>query len=154
MWEISNLSQLSGLLYSVIMGVIFGFLYDVLRALRIVKTFKNITVFFQDVFYFVIIANITFIFFLAVTKGEIRLYILIGILVGFLSYFFTLSRLFTKLLKLLFSKTFNLFSLLFNVFYRIFDLCDRKITDFLKNMRKCLKKVLKKGKELVYTNRK
>lgn len=145
MWEISNLSQLSGFLYSVIIGVIFGFIYDVLRALRIVKSFKNISVFFQDVFYFIIIANMTFIFFLAVTKGEIRLYILIGVLVGFLAYFFTLSKFFTILFKLLFSKIFNLFSLIFNLFYRFFNLCDLKISTFFKNILKCLKKGLKKG---------
>ena len=154
MWEISNLSQLSGLFYSVIMGVIFGILYDVLRALRIITNIKNITVFFQDILYCFIIANITFIYFLSVTKGEVRFYILIGTLVGFLAYFFTISKFVILLFKILFSRTLKLIIGFSKLFYKFFDFCDQKITTFLKNLLKCFKKVLKKSECMLYTNRK
>lgn len=154
MWEINNLSQLSGLFYSVIMGVIFGILYDVLRAVRIITNFKNFTVFFQDILYFFIIANITFIYFLSVTNGEIRFYILIGTFIGFLAYFFTISKFVILLFKILFSRTLKLIIGISKLFYRFFDFCDLKITTFLKNVLKCFKKVLKKCKCMLYTNRK
>ena len=84
MWEISNTSQAVSFLYSIILGILYALFYDIFRAVRIVKPQTAFSVFLQDLFYFFITAIVTFIYLLALTNGEIRAYVLVGILIGFL----------------------------------------------------------------------
>ena len=147
MWEISNKLQIFGFLYSIALGMIFSAFYDVLRAFRTVKRPKAILVFIQDIFYFIIISLTSFIFFLAITNGEIRAYILFGIILGFTLFNLLLSP---YLLKILIA-VFNTFSVIFErinkAFYWIFERIDRSLI-------KIFKKGLKIAKGLLYTIKK
>lgn len=154
MWEIHNLSQISGFMYAMILGSLFSLFYDVFRSFRSVKTHSIVLVFIEDLIYFFIIAILSFIFFLSITAGEIRGYILIGILVGFLCFYILLSRYCIYMFTFIFNTLFNIFKLFSKWFYIIFAKIDRFFTKYLKNKLKCYKKGLKKLKVLLYTSKK
>ena len=94
MWEINNSFQIFTFLASIIVGIIYCAFYDIFRALRYVKNFNNFIVFIQDIFYFFIISVTTFIYLLSTTNGQIRFYVLVGILLGFIIFLTTFSRYF------------------------------------------------------------
>ena len=147
MWEISNSVQALTFLYSCILGGIFCLLYDFLRALRYVFKFKNIFVLFQDVFYFFVCSVITFIFLLATTNGEIRGFVICGILLGYVIGFLTFSKMFLKILKFIILKMYSIFRFLNSIFNKFLN----KVNKFLKNMLNSCKKGLKKVKGMLYT---
>ena len=78
--------------YSLALGLVLGFSYDIFRVLRIIINSKNIAVFLQDVLYFMVSGILTFLFVLAVNSGEARLYILAGEAVGWILYHVTLGE--------------------------------------------------------------
>ena len=99
----------------------------------------------------IIISVITFLFLLSVTNGEIRAYIILGIIAGFVLNFLLLSRFNILILKCvlgLISKCLKLFS---SGFYWVFSKIDTILSKFFKNSLICFKKGLKKGKYLLYT---
>ena len=49
-------------------------------------------IFFQDLFFFVSAAILTFFFALTVTGGELRFYLFLGLGIGFTAYYFTIGR--------------------------------------------------------------
>lgn len=154
MWEIDNNLQISAFLFSVVLGVVFEFFYDVFRALRRAVFHKNIFVFFEDIIYFCIISVLSFIYFLSVTNGEIRGFVLLGILLGFLGLYFTLSRYISSALFVVIYWLIKLILSFKRAFYLLFSKIDTILTKFLKNTLVFLKKGLKKCGVLLYTNRK
>ncbi len=154
MWEISNSSQILNFVYSIALGMIFGILYDFLRAFRLIKNHSEIIVFTEDIIYFLLLSISTFVFLITATNGQIRAYILFGIIIGFLIYYFTLSRLIIKILFLLFKTLMIGFSVFLKGFYLIFNKIDTLFISFLKNTLKCFKKLLKMIVGLLYTYRK
>ncbi|MBQ9919839.1 MAG: spore cortex biosynthesis protein YabQ [Clostridia bacterium] len=154
MWEISNTSQAVSFLYSIILGIIYALFYDFFRAVRIVKHHTAFSVFLQDLFYFFITAIVTFIYLLALTNGEIRAYVLVGILIGFLLFIFTISKYYIIALTFVLKLIFKFINLILKGFYIIIGKLDYLITIFLKNTLKCFKKGLKRLITLLYTNRK
>lgn len=154
MWEINNISQAVSFLYSIILGIFFSAFYDIFRSLRLLKKQTTLAVFLQDIIYFLIIAIVTFICLLSLTNGEVRAYILIGILLGFLLFLFTISKFFIIALSFILKIFFKFLSIVLNGFYLIILKIDYFIIFFLKNTLKCFKKVLKRLRCLLYTNRK
>ena len=84
-------------LYDVFLAGGFGFLlgmyYDVFRVIRLMMHSSRWAIFFQDLFFFASSAVVTFFFLLTVTGGGMRVYLLIGLLLGFFAYYFTIGRL-------------------------------------------------------------
>ncbi len=91
MWEISNNTQLYSFFISCIFGAGYCAFYDVFRVVRKIITHTTVIIFFQDILYFTVIGIVTFLLQLAFSAGEIRAYLLLGILLGFVIYNFTLS---------------------------------------------------------------
>lgn len=134
MWEISNNLQFFSFWFSIIVGVIFCVGYDILRALRKVKHLTDLTVFFQDVLYFIFIGFITFFVLMIFANGEIRGYIIFGIVLGFAACFLTFSKIMLKFLILCFGFIYEINLKVVNFFNRLID----KIREFLiKNIKKC-----------------
>ncbi len=151
MWEISNSLQLLSFAYSVCLGVVFCLMYDVLRAFRRVASSKDFAVFVQDIGFSVIAAFLTFTFLLSVTDGEIRLFALFGIALGFVVARLTVSIIFFRVLKFVFSRLFLLYSLVFCNIYKGFDFLEQKGYEIFKKSGKNLKKLLKRVYGLLYT---
>ena len=144
MWEISNQSQITNFIFAIVLGVFFAVFYDLFRAIRIIKFHSSIAVFFEDIAYFSIISLFTFIFFLSATAGEIRGYILIGIFLGFILFYLTISKYYLKALCIIFRLLFRVNSAILKYFYLIFEKIDNLITGFFINALNCFKKLLKK----------
>ena len=79
---LSNLQQLTVLLWSVLFGVCLGAVFDLLRAFRVFVPCSAVTVLFQDLFYFLTAALASFLFIFEVNDGTVRLFILLAFLVG------------------------------------------------------------------------
>ena len=107
MWEIDIKFQLLTFLFACILGALYSAFYDVFRALRLVKNQKPFTIFLEDLFYFITLAFITFFYLLAFTNGEVRFYVIIGIVLGFIVFYILLSKYNLLLLKCLFKIIFH-----------------------------------------------
>lgn len=153
MWEISLSLQIKTSLYGMALGVLLCGLYDIIKALRSISNNGAVGIFVGDIIFSVLSAIITFLFLLATTDGEIRGYALFFEGVGFLISRLTVSVFFLKLFCKVtgfFVKAINKISkLLFKIsvkteglFLRFTDVC-----------KKIIKKLLKKGDELLYTKK-
>ena len=139
MWEISNSSQLISLLYSIAFGMIICIFYDVLRATRFVFKFKNTTIFLQDLFFFIFLAISIFSFLLVTTNGQLRGYIIVGVVIGFSVCRLTISIAIVLVLKFFFTKILSFFDIIKIVFIKI----SKKPLIFCKKLRFLFKKLLK-----------
>lgn len=151
MWEIDNLSQLLGFLYSVVLGIIFCLVYDVLRAFRAEIKFGTAAVFAADILYSVFCAVTCFCFMLSVTGGEIRAFVFVGAAVGFAASRFTVSCIFFFVLRRAVRAALFLFNRISLILGRFFTLMVAKFEFLLKKAEKIcvfskntLKKHLKK----------
>lgn len=150
MWEIDNLSQLTGFFRSVLLGCIYCIIYDFFRAGRKVYKSRTLSVFIQDLCFSLMCAFSCFCFLLAVTNGELRAYILFGIFLGFCICRLTFSRLLFYIFKKIWGflkRIFSRIGIVLNVFFR-------KTEIFLRNRANTLKKLLKKARGLLYTKHK
>ena len=88
-------------LYSVALGGVFGIIYDIFRCLRV--SFKNGTaaVCAEDIICFIIFAFLTFSFMLQYTDGKIRLYVILGEIIGGIGYLKTVGTVTVKLFRVL-----------------------------------------------------
>ena len=151
MWEISNSTQLLGFAYSMGLGGLFCLAYDILRALRKTFLIGTLTVCLQDMVFSVISAFITFTFLLGVTDGEIRAFVIMGIIIGFLVIRSSISVFYLKLLRFVFSRFSKLYHLIFLNIYKGFDFLEQKALRICKKSGKNFKKLLKRVWVLLYT---
>ena len=99
MWEITNLGQSTAFLWSVLLGGALSVVYDLFRLDRLIFNRSVFAVAIEDVLFFVISAISIFCLQLITTNGQIRTFIFVGVIIGFLILRFTLSKLFDLLLK-------------------------------------------------------
>ncbi len=161
MYTISSGEQAVIFFTSLGAGFILGVLYDLFRAIRLAFTQKRAAHIFFDILYCIVAAILGYFYILAVNKGEVRLYILIGILIGGAFYYFScgiavmkLTDLFVfyirKLLRLIYRVLSFPFRLIKNIFQKALDVCgifSKKISKFNK---KIAQKVLPKSRNYVY----
>ena len=76
--EMTNGQQLNELFLSCGMGFLLGAYYDIFRVIRLVMRPGKRTIFFQDLFFFLSSAVVTFIFSLSVMDGQLRFYLFWG----------------------------------------------------------------------------
>ncbi len=104
-------AQTLSFLYSLLFGVALSACYDFIRVLHRKTVHSVLAIQIIDVLFFIISAFITFCFLMIYAKGQIRLYLLLGELLGFLLWSLTLSAVLQKILIALFdffSKTLRL----------------------------------------------
>ncbi len=99
MWEISNSDQILTVLYSIVMGFGACMFYDIFRAYRAASECSKISVFFQDIVFWITEAFCFFLFFFVRTNGEIRGYVLLISAAAFFVCRVTLSVVLFKILK-------------------------------------------------------
>lgn len=119
-------------LQSCILGVFLGCLFDLFRIFRMAVKCGTIFVFIQDILYFSIITFVTFMFLLSYNDGRLRMFILVGELMGSVLYFFSLSILILKSSKLIISVIKKILSVILNPFIKIFKFIKYK-SDSLKD---------------------
>ena len=101
MWEINIGGQALTFLYAVILGFMLCVFYDIIRALRKSGLNGNVSVFITDMLFWLVNTFITFMFLMATTNGQVRAFVLIAELSGFIICRLTLSRLLFPVFKFL-----------------------------------------------------
>lgn len=125
MWEISLADQTLTFLLSLLGGVVLCLLYDLFRIFRLSRNTSSLGLFFEDIFYCVLCGFLTFCFFIVRCSGEIRGYVLLGELLGFLICRCTLSALLLCAAKYV-----------YRFFKRLFDLLARPLRALARFLRK------------------
>lgn len=75
-----------------LLGVFLGFMYDFFKVYRLLLCSKNTSIFFQDILYFFVSAVLTFVFVLCFNCAEVRFYIFIGEIIGWMVYYLTIEN--------------------------------------------------------------
>lgn len=84
--------QLLAFAVSIAAGFLLGAVYDVLRIWRDFFHSERRAVFFQDFFYMIFCAFFSFLLALALNKGAVRIYQLIGEAAGWFVYYYTVGQ--------------------------------------------------------------
>lgn len=135
MWEISSYSQYICFLYSLVLGVSLGIVYDLFKLDRLLFKRSKIFLFFSDILFWLISAFLIFTFCVIFSNGQIRGYIVLGTLLGFVIYRLTLS----KLIFLLVNPLKKLVKKLNNRYYKLIE----KANDFISKQFFKAKKIIK-----------
>lgn len=91
LYGISLAVQTVNFLFSLGFGFLSGFLYDVLRIIRLCISSKKIAIVIFDLIYCILFCFLFFIFLLSVNEGQFRFYLLLGTGCGFSVYYFSLG---------------------------------------------------------------
>ncbi len=96
-------------------GVILGVLFDFFRVLR--KTFKtgDFVTYIEDILYWILAGIIILYNIWFFNDGEIRVFMILGILMGAIIYCLTLSPIFIKIDYFFMKKIKGVFTLLYNI---------------------------------------
>ena len=146
MWEINNLDQFITVLWSLLLGALLSLLYDSFKSVRLSFHHSRVSVFFEDILFGLIGALLSFCLLMLRTKGQIRLFVFLFMIIGFVLWRLTLSRfnvkflcLFLRFLKMIFGKV-----------ECFFEKLGQKLENFFKKFYKTAKKGLKGTKVLLY----
>lgn len=156
MWEINNHNQIITFLLSVCLGVLCCAIYDIVRALRKVCLNSLLAITIGDILLWIFYAFITFIFLISRTNGEIRGYVLLGELLGFVLFRISISKFFYLFFKIIFQKLKAItqkINMLLSGFYIKIEHTAHKVLHFLIKMLKAVKKLLKNTVKLLYTKK-
>lgn len=147
MWEINSASQILTFLYSIVLGFSLGIFFDLPRSFRSIVRYKKSFMFISDLFFWIISAFFTFCFYLVFTNGELRGFVVFGILIGFLIERLTLSQLLVKIYKkifLYFKRVFRRFVALRNkIIDKTFDVLSAAFKKGKIMLKKCIKSAKK-----------
>lgn len=83
-------------LYAIVFGAALGILYDLFRILRMSFSSGKVMVFFQDVTYGAVSGFLMYLFCFIFNNGEVRAYLLIGSVLGFIIYYFSVGSIVMK----------------------------------------------------------
>ncbi len=151
MYSVPHSQQLNIFLCSLGVGFLLGIVYDVLRGIRLSFSESKFLIVIFDLLYFLILSFITFIFILALNKGEVRMYIILGEIIGLLFYYFSFGIAAVKAtdkiiacLKKIYSVVFKAVSFPFRFVKRVFMVILGKIKENLAKTRKKNEKIKKK----------
>ncbi len=115
MYSVPQSEQLTIFAAALGLGFLLGILYDVLRAFRLSITKSRIALIGFDIIYFLLFGIITFLFILALNKGEIRFYIIAGELIGAFFYYVSFGIAVIKITNKVVSLLHKLYALIFKI---------------------------------------
>lgn len=151
MYSVPQNQQLIIFLASIGLGFILGILYDVLRAVRLTVSKSNILIVIFDIIYFLLFGFFTFLFILAMNKGEVRFYIPVGETLGWLFYYFSfglaaikITDILVKLIRGFFSLIIKLVTAPFRLIIKVFSIISAHLLLLFKKIGKISKKIAKK----------
>ena len=138
--KISLTEQTMIFLLSILLGAFLSFIFDFFRIFRAVFKKGILIILLQDLLYYIFCAVITFLFILSLNSGQIRGFIIIGEIIGWLIYYLTFGTMIMKFVKKIlrivkFMILFIYRSILFPVFLFFSKICV-KIIKKIANKRK------------------
>lgn len=146
---LSMSGQASLFLMAALIGVFAGLAYDFFRLLRVIFRHSDIVTHIEDILYWLFVSGAVLYIFLNENYGEVRAFCILGMFLGMLLYFLTLSRLVLAVSKAAAKLLYNVFRVVFSVltfpaklFYDILEKPIVYVKKMLKNFYRLLKKVL------------
>ncbi len=92
-----TINQLQLFIIFLVNGILIGVLFDIFRIIRKTFSHKDFVIYVQDTLFWIftgiILIYSTFIF----NDGQFRIFMLVGTIIGFLIYLYTLSKSFIKI---------------------------------------------------------
>lgn len=125
--------QLVSFLRAALLGLTAGVAYDLLRAVRLRCRSGRLLTHLLDLVYVLSVLLVVFLFTLRQGEGELRLYMLLGMLLGFGIYFLALSDIFRPLWKF----WVDILALLLQILWKpmgILLLCGKKFQIYIKKL--------------------
>lgn len=151
MYSFEQSEQLNLFLLSLGAGFVLGIVYDILRTIRLTISRGKIIIFIFDILYFLIFSLATFLFFLAINKGEFRSYMIFGEILGFIFYYVSFgiaaksfTDAFVKAIHTTFSFLLKIILAPFKAIFKLFSKTKCKFSLFLKKLSKKNEKNRKK----------
>ena len=153
--------QTQTFLFSCLLGVSFGLLYDLFRITRLAFKLPRWIILLEDLIFFGLCAVFTFLFLLETGDGRLRWYVLAGELLGAILYWATVGALVmraaTRLIKIItgilrraLTAILRPLCRLGRFFGRCFTRCRSRVRVKTVKMRNCLKINLKSPFRLLY----
>lgn len=133
-------------LLSLALGALLCLFYDILRVLHMTSVNGFAEVIVSDLIFWLVAAMATYCFLLIRCLGQIRLYVLFGILVGFLIVHFTVSNIFMKIMRSVFKALYAVIGFIKKILLFVFS----PIMRFLKKLSFKVKKFLQDKAGLLY----
>ena len=93
----NNLEQLISFMYFIIIGIILSIIFDIFRILRRTIKTSDIMTNIQDILFCIITGIVILFSIFYFNKGQLRLYIFIGIMLGITFYMIFISKYFIKI---------------------------------------------------------
>jgi len=156
-YSLSAVKQTYNFFVSFGFGFVLGIVYDLFFIIRNLILKNRVVTFICDAL-FVFTASVSgFLLLLVITDGQVRAYVIVGELLGFFVYYFSLGVVIVRvcdvinriirrifaLIKKLFSFIFKIISFPFRMIFKFFARILKKMYEIL---RKMLKKTVKKSK--------
>ncbi|MBR2868572.1 MAG: spore cortex biosynthesis protein YabQ [Clostridia bacterium] len=132
--------QVSRFFYSLGFGFLLGILYDVFRIVRLAVSDAKPFVAVMDFLYFFVCGILSFFFVLVTDEGNLRIYTVLGEVLGWMIYYFSFGVLAMRVSAVAVSGIRRLIRLIFRPFAFIFG----KIVQLQKKSLKFIKKSSKK----------
>ena len=148
MYSVPQSEQLAIFGASLGMGFLLGVLYDVMRALRLSVTRSKIVLVVCDVLYFILFGVISFLFILALNKGEIRFYIIFGELIGAFFYYVSFGLAVIKITNKLVALLRRFYAFVFKLVCAPFRLLKKAFKCIFNKLSKVFKKIEKKSEKM------
>ena len=158
--------QTASFLLSVLLGAALGVVYDCFRVARILlpPLAKPKPTFFEDILFWLIYGFCVFCFAASAARGQVRLFMLLGSLLGFTLYILTLGNLITGVIRSIVTTVYKIlhkvYSALIEPIVKLMRTFCQKVFRFFvgshKNNRKLkrsVKKPLKNRGKLVYNDK-
>lgn len=145
----------------VLNGILIGLLFDFFRILRRSFSGKDWITYLEDVLFWILTGAILLYSIFAFNNGEIRLFMLIGVLLGGIFYLLTVSKYIIKIsviiikaIKNVINKIFNILFLPFKYFYKLLrKLFFKPISFIFINVRKNSTNLAKKIASFIQENK-
>lgn len=154
-FTVSEELRLFGL--SCLLGAVFGAVFDIVRTFRLILRHNDILVAFEDIALLLLYAVALTAFSEAAARSELRLYFVLGSILGFALWYFTAGSVVIKTLRKLFGILGTLLSLILRPVRPIIAFLCKKATanfgGFIQIIVKIFKKtkiVLLNGKHMLY----
>lgn len=142
--QVENANQLLTFGLAIIFGCILCLIYDCYRCMLLSLDAPSFFIHLSDMLYCLLGALAYFCFLLVECNGEIRIYAVLGFVLGFCAFRRFCSKHIRKFIKKQLKRISNIFSFFLQPILRLIIWCRRKITPFLSKLPKTIQLFSKK----------
>lgn len=136
---------------AILFGGCLGVFYDFFRFLRVMRKFGKYFVMVQDIIYWCVSALAVFAFMMIYSNGIVRIYLLIGIFLGEIFYYFSLGKIMFMLFRFI-KKIVEEISTFFkkHVFMPVINFLNKYVFSHIKNIFKRIKINIRKNLKKIF----